>query len=187
MSICDDQFSPNCDVCLEVSRADNDLTFLYSLAPLTQYYLFIIDLFKNSYRALFTSDLSGGFTIDPTNAAYPTGLFNQYGGELEIFISTDSEGLNIEPLTYYATEYNCLLLTITASTGINCEPFVPVGCDPAYVTDSDGVTIFEVASGEAGTCTPSVTGNFNMIINVENTEIYSEIWNSEDTNTINIL
>lgn len=182
--ICDDQFSFDCSACYEVSRADDDLTFNYGLSATTQYYLWIVDNFKNSYRALITTDGSGAFTIDPTNAAYPTNLFNEYAGDFEVFLSNDVDGTDIVSFTLYATSYNCIILTITGSSNISCDPFTPAGCDPAYITD--GGTIVEVDSGEAYTCTPCGDTNFTMIVNVDDSEQYNQIWNTNDTNIINI-
>ena len=155
MSICDDTFDPSCETCYEVSRADNDLVFIYGLTALTQYYLFVIDKFNNVYKVLFTSGADGSFTIDSTNSAYPSGLFNIYAGAFEVFIASDVDGTTVIPLTIYATNYNCLSLTISANTEIDCAETPRDSCEPAYITDSDGSTIFEVASGDAGTCTPT--------------------------------
>ena len=185
MSICDQQFDPNCDECYEVSRADNDLTFVYGLNPSTQYYLWVVDKFQNSYRKLFTSGVDGSFTINTSDSIYPSGLFNLYSGELEIFISSDIDGDTIIPLTIYATNYNCVLLNITSDSEINCEPFAPSGCDPAIVTDSDGITKVEVESGGTFSCTFGAPF-YNMVVNVDGSEIYNEVWSSSDTNTINI-
>lgn len=115
MSICDQIFPANCDECYEVSRADNDLIFNYDLDPSTQYYLWIIDKFNNSYRKLITTGIDGSFTIDPSDAVYPSGMFNQYAGDFEVFITSDLEGTTKISFTIYATEYNCLILTITSS------------------------------------------------------------------------
>jgi len=154
MAICDENIEKNCDECYEVGRADTDLTFIYGLTPTTQYYLWVVDSLNKNFKVLFTSGADGSFTIDPSDSAYPGGMFNIFAGEFEVFISSDASGETIVPLTIYATPYNCVLLTITESANTSCSPSVP-GCDPAYITDSNGVTIFEVASGESGTCTPT--------------------------------
>lgn len=153
MTICSTDIEKNCDVCYEVARADSDLTFIYGLTPSTQYYLWVIDKFNTSYKKLFTSGIDGSFTIDPTDEAYPGGLFNTYAGDLEVFISSDASGDTVIPMVIYATNYNCVLLTITSTIYSGCDVSTP-GCDPAFITDSDGITIFEVDSGGSGTCTP---------------------------------
>jgi hypothetical protein len=116
MSICDDDIPKNCDECFEVSRTDTDLTFIYGLTPLTEYYLWVIDSFNSNYKVLFTSGADGSFTIDPLNAIYPAGMFNNYAGELEVFISSDEDGINVIPLMIALISYNCVLLTITNCT-----------------------------------------------------------------------
>lgn len=237
MTICTENIEKNCDTCYEVSRADTDLVFVYGLTPSTQYYLWVVDKFNTTYKVLITSGVDGSFTIDPTNPIYPTGLFNTFSGMLEIFISTDADGETVVPLTIYATNYNCVLLTITSTSETGCTPITP-GCAPAYITDSNGSTIFEVPSGDSGECTectdedatventnqsyqntiepggtlvlpnidftdsdetttsvPSMENiiatpcgdtSFNMVVNQNGVEIYNEVWNSNDTNIINI-
>jgi len=161
LSICDEDITKNCDTCYEVSRADNDLTFNYGLTPSTQYYLWVMDKFRKVFKVLITSSVSGAFTIDPDNNAYINGMFNKYAGAFEVWLSTDVDGVNIVPVTLYATDYDCILLTITSNTEINCTPSIRA-CEPASITDSDGVTQFQVPSGESGVCTPCGSSSFNM-------------------------
>ena len=180
---CEDDFSVNCDECYEVSRADDDLTFDYGLTPLTNYYLFVIDKFRNVYSELITTDGSGAFTINPSSVVFPNGMFNQYAGDFEVFLATDSEGANVVSFTLYATVYNCLILSITSSSNIDCTPYNPIqGCDPATVFD--GASTVSVESGGTYTCTAG--GSFNMIVNENGIQIFSEVWDADDTNTINV-
>ena len=181
MSICSEEFDPNCDECYEVTRATDDLTFIYGLDATTQYYLWVIDSFNNSYKKLITSGADGSFTIDPTATVYPTGMFNQYAGALEVFISSDVDGLVVIPLTIYATLYNCVILNLLDSTP--CVTPTAPGCAPAYITD--GGTLHEVGSNETYTCQSS-GGNFNMIVNQNGVEIYNEVWDAISTNEINL-
>jgi len=155
MSICDTNFSVDCATCFEVSRADNDLNFIYGLTPTTQYYLWIIDKFRNNYRELITSGADGSFDITLTD--YPSGMFNKYAGDFEVFLSSDIDGLNVVNVIVATVSYPCVILSISASTEINCQPNIIDTCAPAYITDSNGITIFEVGSGDAGTCTPTET------------------------------
>lgn len=170
MSICNENIDVNCDECYEVSRSDSSLNFIYGLTPSTQYYLWVIDKFRNVYKNLFTSGVDGSFDIDLTD--YPDGMFNPYAGDFEVFISSDVAGDTVIPLTVYATPYNCLILTISSATEISCSPNPRSSCDPAYVTDSDGSTIVEVPSGDAFTCTP-VTPCDNATVENSNAS-YSE-------------
>lgn len=181
MSICDENIDVNCDECYEVSRADSSLNFIYGLTPSTQYYLWVIDKFRNVYRNLFTSGVDGSFDIDL--ADYPSGMFNQYAGDFEVFISTDVDGSNIVAMTVYATPYNCLILSITSSTEVSCTPVPRNSCDPAYITDSDGSTIVEVPSGDAFACTPSInTNDYNLNVN----GVFQEVVEVDVTQDINI-
>jgi hypothetical protein len=152
MNICDTKFDIDCSDCFEVIRADDNLNFIYGLTPSTQYYLWIIDKFRANYRVLITSGVDGSFDI--TLSDYPSGMFNKYAGDFEVFLSTDVEGLNVVDLTINAVSYSCVVLAISASTAISCQPNIVDTCSPSFITDSDGVTIFEVGSGEAGTCSP---------------------------------
>lgn len=154
MSICDDDIVKNCDVCFEVSRSDTDLTFIYGLTPTTQFYLWVIDKFQTNFKVLFTSGADGSFTIDPTNAVYNAGMFNEFAGEFEVFISTDVDGVNVVTMTLYGTNFDCVLLAISSTTEIDCQPFVPSGCEPVEVTDSDGTTKVSVPSGDSFVCMP---------------------------------
>lgn len=182
MSICDTEIESVCDECYEVSRSDSDLTFIYGLTPTTQYYLWVVDKFRNSYWKLITSGADGSFTIDPSDGTYPNGMFNQYAGDFEVFISSDLAGENRVNLTIYATTYTCVVLTITSSSEIDCDPYDPSPCDPAIVTD--GANAVAVASGGVYTCGDVTT--FRMIINQNGVEIYNQIWSPNDTNIINI-
>lgn len=185
MTICSENITQNCDVCYEVSRADTDLTFVYGLTPTTQYYLWVIDKFGTSYKVLITSGADGSFTLDPSNSAYPSGMFNEYAGDFELFISTDADGDNVVALTIYATSYNCVILTITSSTNIDCDTPTTPGCEPAYITDSDGSTIFEVDSGESGVCTPCGSSGFDLNIYYNNVLQSSTSYNEGDVVNIN--
>lgn len=180
MALCDIDIDVNCDECYEVSRADNDLNFIYGLTPSTQYYLWVIDKFRNVYRNLFTSGVDGSFDITLSN--YPNGMFNKYAGVFELFISTDMDGADVVPLTIYATEYNCILLSITSSTEISCETPNTNNCLPAIV--NDGGTLHEVESNGTYTCT--FNGDFNIVVNQDGVEVYNEAWNAANTNIINL-
>jgi len=152
MSICENNIDIDCTTCFEVSRADNDLNFIYGLTPSTQYYLWIIDKFRTNYRVLITSGVDGSFDITLTD--YPSGMFNKYAGDFEVFLSTDIDGLNLVTMTIATVSYTCLVLSISASTEISCDPNPIDTCSPAYITNSDGSTIVEVPSGDAFSCTP---------------------------------
>jgi len=187
MTLCTEEITPNCDECFEVGRSDSDLTFIYGLTPLAQYYLQVIDKFNTRFTTLFNAGADGSFTINPADSTYNNGMFNPYAGDFEINISSDAAGDTLVPMTIYATEYNCVILTILSSSEITCTAEPKDNCAPAYLTDSDGVTQFEVASGESGVCTPcGAVTTFNMIVNDNGAEIYNETWDALDTNIINI-
>lgn len=182
MAICDNDFDVNCDTCYEVSRADDDLTFVYGLTALTQYYLQIMDIDRNVFTVLFTSGADGSFTIDPTDTTYPTGMFNKYAGDFEVWISNDADGTDVVAMTVYGTSYNCVLLTITSDSQTSCDTPTRPGCSPAYITD--GVNDVEVASGDTYVCGTSAT--LNLVIKVDGDEQYNQVVNAVDNNTVNI-
>jgi len=91
--------------------------------------------------------------------------------------------------------FSCDPATITDSDGVSTFQVGSGGigactliapCLDATIIDSDGITPFNVISGGNGACTVCIPTTFNMIVNQNGTEIYNQVWDSASTNIINL-
>jgi len=78
------------------------------LAINTNYYLFVYKPNSNVFTYPITTDSNGSFTIDSTR--FPSGFFNEYGGDYEIQITSDKQGQNVVNMMFSVNSYPCLLL-----------------------------------------------------------------------------
>lgn len=82
------------------------------LAP-GSYHLWVRDKFLHLYTYTFTvsGGGSGSFVIDPDQ--FPEGYFNQYAGAFDVWVSTDSGGLDVVGINLQSPPCPCLTLNIT--------------------------------------------------------------------------
>ena len=67
------------------------------------------------------------------------------------------EGITWQPeMVLFAIDYEFKLTSTRNCDNLSCDSEVLAACKPATITDSDGVTTVEVASGSEFTCTPVV-------------------------------
>lgn len=98
----------NCDYCFTLTVPFGDIMYVSAgLTPAENVYLWVTDKFGNQYKNLVTIAVDGSFPIDTSN--YPSFLFNPLGGWFDIFISSDTDGATIIPMTF-VSEFNCLKL-----------------------------------------------------------------------------
>lgn len=99
----------SCDYCFTLEVAYSELMNVQAgLTPAAVYYLFVTDKFGNQWSDQFTVNGDGSFDIDLTN--YPAGMFNPFNGWFDLFVSEDSAGEVLVPMTF-VSEYNCLKLS----------------------------------------------------------------------------
>lgn len=114
--------SPNpvntCDECAELELAQDDLVIQAGLAFPATYYLNVVDKFGHHYQVQVSTAADGSFTVD--TASFPAGLFNEYAGSLELYLSTDADGINLVTMTISGVEYTCVDLQVLCCVGIGC-------------------------------------------------------------------
>lgn len=103
--------SLTCDVCKVLALPYNNLKVSAGLTPASSPYLWITDKFGNQWSDQVVVAGDGSFTIDTTK--YPDGIFNASAGYFDLFLSSDSTGYLIVPMTFSSVAYNCLKLSIT--------------------------------------------------------------------------
>lgn len=104
----------DCSECADVSAApcQSVINLAVGLTPSTQYYLWIRDRFSNLYFDLITVGIYGSVDIDTAN--FPAGMFETSGVFFDIFITSDSNGVDIIPLNVNpGVTNNCIILSIT--------------------------------------------------------------------------
>jgi hypothetical protein len=85
------------------------------------YYIWITDKNNNTFWNTLTGNADGSFTIN--QASFPTGMFTPQFGPIDIFLSTDSQGTQVQSLTINAVIYNCIILSVS-------EPvYLTTGCN----------------------------------------------------------
>ena len=102
----------NCDDCYELSVASCLTTINVPCTNLTNgvtYYLWIRDKFQKLYYSTVVGKSNGSFDI--TASDFPTGMFTKIFGVLDIFLTTNSTGVTIQPMTFI-TNYNCVILSV---------------------------------------------------------------------------
>lgn len=103
----------SCDNCYELNISNNNSTVIDTNIPISPgtYYLWMIDSFGNNYQEILTIASQTNIQIDTTQ--FPPGMFNQYGGFFNFFLTSDSEGNDIVPVIIDSVSYNCFIVTIT--------------------------------------------------------------------------
>jgi hypothetical protein len=131
MIYCDDIITLTCDTCYEL---ENEWCAVINvnpgLTPATDYYLQIIDKFSKRRTQAVAIESDGSFTVD--QSLLPNGFFNPYAGKFELYLSTNSAGTDYVDLTFSATVYSCIILTITQTPCTNIY-VVPGYVECAYV------------------------------------------------------
>ena len=61
-----------------------------------QFYIWITDKFDNKFYDVVTVSASGSVVMD--SSEFPVGLFNPFGGNITMYLSTDSDGVDIIPI-----------------------------------------------------------------------------------------
>lgn len=101
-----------CDECysMELTTASS-FNIPAGLTPAATYYLWVRDKFGNLYQDTIVVNGDGSFDIQTGD--FPDGLFNIYAGAFTVFLSTDTEGLELVPMNFSMTMWSCLQFTVT--------------------------------------------------------------------------
>jgi len=121
MGVCDNP-SVNCDVCFEVLIGDclATITLSLGLTPSTLFFFRLIDKSGREYDFTATTDGSGNFAIDKTQL--PDDLINQFAGDFELQIFSDSGRTVLVSIIQNGTLYNCTLLVQQLSGSNDITP-----------------------------------------------------------------
>lgn len=99
----------SCLTCYPLSYViANSYNIPAGLTPNANYYLWIYKPNSNAYTYQITTDNSGDIIIQ--SSQFPTGFFNQYGGEYQVQVSSDTQGQNIVNMYISVMSYPCVLL-----------------------------------------------------------------------------
>lgn len=109
--VCSIEIPQGCSVCYEASFTNASTIDTGISLPAGSYYLWIRDQFGNLYNDPITIASNGNDAIINT-ANFRGGMFNQYAGAMDLFISTDSGGQDLASFTISGTSYNCLIFEI---------------------------------------------------------------------------
>lgn len=110
MQICN-PLALDCSICKELTKAYNtSINIAAGLTPAANLYLWITDKFGNQYRVIVTIANDGSFNI--LTSLFPAGMFNQYAGKFDLFLTSDINGTTVVPMNF-TTPFNCLKLKIT--------------------------------------------------------------------------
>lgn len=124
--------STDCSECYEhsVSYCPSEINISAGLTPAATLYLWIRDKFGKIWDDIITVEADGSFDINMSN--FPTGMFTPSFGSLDIFLTSDAQGQTVVPVTFNATEYNCIMLSVS-------EPvYLTDDTDCVLLTDEDG-------------------------------------------------
>lgn len=113
VKVCD-FISIGCDYCYTLSLVYADIINISAgLTPATSPYIWITDKFYNQYSGQVTIQGDGSFDLVLSDIL--EGLLNPSFGIVNISITSDVDGLVIIPMTFEATEFNCLKLYTTCN------------------------------------------------------------------------
>lgn len=109
----------DCSYCyvLELVQSDT-LTVDAGLTPASMVYVWITTKFSSQYMVSVVVAGDGSFDLDASD--FPNGMFNPDAGYFDLFVSSDIDGSVVVPMTFGASEYNCVLLSIVCCQGIGC-------------------------------------------------------------------
>jgi hypothetical protein len=125
----------NCDVCYTYIIPYCPPTLINipttNLTYNSTYYLWIRDKFGNVWTDTVLGLSDGTFNINQAN--FPTGMWTEDFGPIDIYLSTDNLGTIVKPLQLYGySPYNCLILSVAGPIYLMDDS----GC--IYLTDDDG-------------------------------------------------
>lgn len=125
MTVCDNP-EVNCDVCFEVLIGDclATITLSLGLTPSALFFFRLLDKSGRKYDFTATTDVLGDFTIDKTQL--PDDLINQFAGDFELQIFSDSGRTTLVIVVQNSTGYNCILLVQQLSGSNNITPPDPI-------------------------------------------------------------
>jgi len=130
-----------CDQCYELSIPYCPPTLINipttNLVPYyTMYYLWIRDKFDNVWTDTVFANGDGTFDIDQTN--FPSGMFTESFGPIDMYLSTDSLGVDYQELNLYGyLPYACIILSVAGPIYLTDD----TGC--ILLTDDDGNLLIE--------------------------------------------
>ncbi len=109
----------------------------------------------NTLKIVNSSSISETLKAEGVSVNILSTQKNRYTVFEEEFTLPDGHVPKFE-FAFFFIDYNIIInATQKCFDNFDCDGFVtPVFCDPAIITDSDGVNTFEVPSGGLGTCTP---------------------------------
>jgi hypothetical protein len=95
------------------------------------YYLWIRDKFDNVWADTVFANGDGTFDINQAN--FPSGMFTETFGPVDMYLSTDSLGVDYQELNLYGyLPYACIILSVAGPIYLTDD----TGC--VFLTDDDG-------------------------------------------------
>lgn len=119
--VCPPLIVENCEECFLLEFTDCDTIQINAgVTPSTLFFLFVEDHFDKQYLVQVLTDGNGDFIIN--GGLFPAGFFNSYGGQYEIILATDDQGVNIVPMNIgaYGAPFNCALLSFDIAANLVC-------------------------------------------------------------------
>ncbi len=102
----------DCSICKELTKAYNtSINIAAGLTPAANLYLWVTDKFGNQYRIIVTVAGDGSFNI--STSLFPAGMFNQFAGSFDLFLTSDINGTTVVDMIFTSTHYKCLKLKIS--------------------------------------------------------------------------
>ena len=177
----------NCDTCFEVLIGDclDDINLSLGLTPSTLFFFRLIDKFGATYNFSQTTDGSGDFTLD--RSQLPDGLINQFAGEFQLQIFSDSGRTELVNVVQNSITYNCVLLVQELSNSNSLTPPDVFSNDFSFLFD--GVDEFFNIDSVQTALSTTTTGAMGMWIKpVDSTPLATEyLFSFGDTNADEIL
>ena len=81
-----------------------------NLTPSENYYVWTRDKANNLNRLVVTAESNGNLIVSTSDL--PKGMFTVFFGNVEVFVSTDDTGVNIQPLTLGGLSYTCIIIKV---------------------------------------------------------------------------
>lgn len=98
-----------CELCYDLQYViANSYLIPAGLSPNTNYYLWVYKPNSQVYSYQITTDSNGDIIIEASQ--FPTGFFNQYGGDYQVQVSSDQQGNNIVNMLFSVNAYQCVLI-----------------------------------------------------------------------------
>lgn len=161
MKICN-PISLSCDYCFTLELPyDGIINVSAGLTPSATFYSWITDKFGNQYSEQIIINADGSFDID--TSLYPDGIFNPDAGWFDLFISSDSLGTAIVPMTFI-DNFNCLKFKTFCDMGC-CTVALKKVLTSAQIKTGNTIPINFGIVVPAGKFAQQMTASFNYTAN----------------------